>query len=141
MLKTFEPKFVCFLCKWCASAGADFAGTSRMTYSPNGIIIRVLCSGRVDTQHILWAFKMGADGVLVGGCHPGDCHYSVGNYKTARRVALLRVYLKEMGIEPQRLRLEWISATESKKVVEVMNGFTEELRSLGPLTLEREGLP
>jgi len=141
MLKTFEPKFVCFFCKWCASAGADFAGTSRLTYSPNGIIIRVLCSGRVDPLHILWAFKMGADGVLVGGCHPGDCHYSTGNHMAAKRIALLKVYLKEIGIEPQRLRLEWISATESKKVVEVVNSFTEELRFLGPLTLEQEGPP
>ncbi len=132
----FEPKIVCFFCKWCTSAGADLAGTSRMQYQPNGIAIRVMCSSRVDPVHVLWAFKHGADGVLIGGCHPGDCHYQTGNYKTRRRVALLKKLLPAFGIEENRLRLEWISAAEARRFVEVMNNFTEEIRSLGPLKLK-----
>ncbi len=113
----FEPKIVCFFCRWCTYAGADLAGTSRKQYPPNGVVVRVNCSGRVDPQHILWAFREGADGVLIGGCHPNDCHYQDGNYKTMRRVALLKPLLEQMGIEPERLRLEWISAAEGEKLV------------------------
>ncbi|MDZ7339545.1 MAG: hydrogenase iron-sulfur subunit [candidate division KSB1 bacterium] len=132
----FEPKIICFLCKWCTYAGADLAGTSRMKYKPNGVNIRFLCSSRVDPQHVLWAFKSGADGVLLGGCHPGDCHYQEGNYKTLRRVTLMKKMLQQLGIEDGRLRLEWISAAEGRKFAETMDEFTEQIRALGPLKLE-----
>ncbi len=136
--KEFEPEITCFLCKWCASAGADLAGTSRMEYLPNAVPIRVMCSSRVDPEHILWAFKKGADGVLIGGCHPGDCHYENGNYKTHRRVSLLKKVLHDFGINPARLRLEWVSASEGKKFVRVMNEFIGEIKTLGPLTNGKE---
>lgn len=132
----FEPKIICFLCKWCTYAGADLAGTSRMKYAPNGINIRFLCSSRVDPQHVLWAFKSGADGVFLGGCHPGDCHYQEGNYKTLRRVTLMKKMLQQFGIEDGRLRLEWISAAEGRKFAQTMDEFTEQIRALGPLKLE-----
>ena len=132
-MANFEPKIITFACNWCTSAGADLAGTSRMEYLPNSIIIRVMCSSRVDPQHILWAFKKGADGVFVGGCHPGDCHYLDGNTKTLRRVKMLKKLLEDFGIEPERLRLEWVSAAEGKKFVTVMNEFIEQIRKLGPL--------
>jgi F420-non-reducing hydrogenase iron-sulfur subunit len=136
----FEPKIVCFLCKWCTYAGADLAGTSRLEYVPNGVNIRFLCSSRLDPEHILWAFRSGADGVLVGGCHPGDCHYQDGNYKTLRRIELFQRVLGQFGLEPGRLRLEWISAAEGKRFATVMNEFTEQIRALGPLDLgPREG--
>jgi F420-non-reducing hydrogenase iron-sulfur subunit len=131
----FEPRIVCFLCNWCTSAGADLAGTSRIEYSPNGVNLRFMCSGRVDPEHVMWAFRQGADGVLIGGCHPGDCHYRDGNYKTQGRVALLHKLLEEFGIDPSRLRLEWISAAEANRFAEVMNDFTEQLRAGGPLPL------
>lgn len=134
----FEPKIITFACNWCTSAGADLAGTSRMEYLPNSINIRVMCSSRVDPQHILWAFKKGADGVFLGGCHPGDCHYIDGNYKTLRRIKMLQKLIQGFGIEPDRLRLEWVSAAEGKKFVEVINDFTEHVRKLGPLNLTEE---
>jgi len=127
-----EPKIVCFLCKWCTSAGADLAGTSRLQYRPNGVNIRFMCSSRVDPEHVLWAFREGADGVLIGGCHPGDCHYQDGSYKTQARVSLLNRLLDDLGIDRRRLRLEWISAAEGKKFATVMNDFTEELRAMEP---------
>jgi len=129
----FEPRIVCFFCRWCTYAGADLAGTSRKQYPPNGVVVRVNCSGRIDPQHILWAFREGADGVLIGGCHPNDCHYQDGNYKTMRRVALLKPLLEQMGIEPERLRLEWISAAEGEKLVHVMSEFVDVVKKLGPL--------
>ena len=137
----FEPKIICFACNWCTSAGADLAGTSRMEYQPNGVIIRVMCSSRVDPQHVLWAFKKGADGVFIGGCHPGDCHYQDGNYKTLRRIKLLKKLLGDLGINPDRLRLEWVSAAEGKKFVNVMNEFTDYIRKLGSLELSENGGP
>lgn len=130
-----EPKIVCYLCKWCTYAGADLAGTSRMEYPSYGVNIRFLCSSRIDPQHILYAFKNGADGVFVGGCHPGDCHYQEGNYKTYGRVKILRDVLDQMGIEKDRLKLEWISAAEGKKFVEVMKDFTNQIKKLGPVKL------
>ncbi len=130
MVRTTEPKIICFVCKWCTYAGADLAGTSRLEYPANGVIIRTLCSSRVDPQHILYAFKEGADGVLIGGCHPGDCHYQEGNYQTRKRTALLQEVLKEFGIEEGRLRVEWISASEGKKFARVMKEFTEELKKI-----------
>lgn len=138
MKESFEPKIIFFFCKWCTSAGADLAGTSRMEYKPNALNIRLMCSSRVDPQHILWAFSKGADGILVGGCHPGDCHYQDGNYKSLRKVILLKKVLNEFGIDQRRLRLEWISANEGKRFVEVSNEFIEEIRSLGPLNLKEE---
>lgn len=135
MSEKFEPKIICFFCKWCTSAGADLAGTSRMEYKPNILNIKVNCSSRVDPQHILLAFKRGTDGVLVSGCHPGDCHYQNGNYKTFRKISLLKKVIKEFGIDEKRLRLECISASEGKKFVEVTNEFTEQIRSIGPLKL------
>ena len=128
----FEPKIVGFCCNWCSYAGADLAGTSRMQYPPNIRIIRVMCSGRVDPTFILKAFETGADGVLVAGCHPGDCHYIAGNYKVARRILLLKKMLDQLGIEGKRVRLEWISASEGAKFAEVANDFTQTIRKLGP---------
>jgi F420-non-reducing hydrogenase iron-sulfur subunit len=133
----FEPKIVAFFCTWCTYTAADLAGISRLEYAPNVRAIRLMCSGRVDPQFVLAAFRNGADGVLIGGCHPGDCHYSEGNYKTRRRVELLRALLRDLGIEEERLRLEWISASEGEAVQRVCNEMTEELRRLGPLHLRR----
>jgi F420-non-reducing hydrogenase iron-sulfur subunit len=128
----FEPKIVAFLCRWCSYAGADLAGVSRMTYPSNVIPMRVNCSGRVGVGMVLKALEKGADGVLIGGCHPGDCHYVNGNYKTRRRIALLRRALAEAGLDPQRVRLEWISASEGVKFRDIVTQFTEAVRRLGP---------
>ena len=128
----FEPKIVAFLCNWCAYAGADMAGTSRMKYPANVVPIKVMCSGRVDTEFILDAFEKGADGVFIGGCHPGDCHYVSGNYRTRRRVEMMHKLLEDMGINPARLRLEWISATEGKKFATVIEEFVNDVKKLGP---------
>jgi len=134
----FEPQIVAFFCNWCTYLAADLAGTSRMKYAPSARVIRVMCSGRVDPQFVLQAFRSGADGVLIGGCHPGDCHYQDGNYKTMARMFLLKRLLSEFGIDDSRLRLELISAAEGKKFVDVTNEFTGEIRKLGPLKLEVE---
>jgi len=136
----FEPQIMCFLCKWCTSSAADAAGTSRIHHAPNNINMRVMCSSRVDPQHILYAFKEGADGVFLGGCHPGDCHYVEGNYKTLRRITLFKAMLQDLGIDPNRLRLEWISAAEGKKYAVTMDEFTEQIRALGPLHLNEKAL-
>jgi len=136
----FEPQIMCFLCKWCTSSAADAAGTSRLHHAPNNINMRVMCSSRVDPQHILYAFKEGADGVFLGGCHPGDCHYVEGNYKTLRRITLFKTILQDLGIDPKRLRLEWISAAEGKKYAATMDEFTEQIRALGPLHLNEKAL-
>jgi len=134
-MDNFEPKIVAFCCNWCSYAGADLAGTSRIQYSPNIRVIRVMCSGRVNPLFVIKALSIGADGVLVLGCHPGDCHYIEGNYKTMRRVPLLKKMLKQLGIEEERVRLEWVSASEGAKFAEVTNGFTESVRELGPNSL------
>ncbi|MGD0457375.1 MAG: hydrogenase iron-sulfur subunit [Terriglobia bacterium] len=139
--KNFEPRIVGFLCNWCSYTGADLAGTSRMKSAPNLRIIRLMCSGRVDPSFIFRAFQLGADGILVAGCHPGDCHYQEGNFKALRRVLLLKRILREFGIDERRLRLEWISAAEGEKFAKVSTEFTEELRALGPLRLETSVLP
>lgn len=130
--KEFEPNILGFLCNWCSYAGADLAGTSRMKYPPNIKSIRVMCSGRVDPAFVLEALKKGMDGVLIAGCHPGDCHYQSGNYKTNRRIKLLKKLLKEMGIEPQRLRFDYISASEGQKFAQVVTDFVDEIKKLGP---------
>jgi len=132
MPETFEPKIVAFFCNWCTYLAADLAGTSRIKYAPNARVVRVMCSGRVDPQFVLDAFAKGADGVLIGGCHPGDCHYQEGNYKALRRFHLLQRLVKQMGIEEERLRLEWISAAEGERVKTVIDDMVERLRALGP---------
>lgn len=129
----YEPKIVGFLCRWCSYTGADLAGTSRIQYPPNMAAIRVMCSGRVDPTFVVKALNDGADGVLIAGCHPGDCHYSEGNYKTMRRYPMLLNLLDQFGIERERVRLEWVSASEGEKFAEVVREFTEQLKLLGPL--------
>ena len=135
MTEKFEPRIVAFFCNWCTYTAADLAGVSRLKYAPNVSVIRVMCSGRVDPQFVLDAFARGADGVLLGGCHPGDCHYAEGNYKTLRRMRMLERLLKGMGIYDGRFRLEWISGAEGEKVRTVINEMTEKVRALGPLDL------
>ena len=132
MPEDFEPRIVAFFCNWCTYLAADLAGTSRIKYAPNAEVVRVMCSGRIDAQFILKAFAKGADGVLIGGCHPGDCHYQEGNYKCLRRFRLLQRLLKQMGIEQERLRLEWISAAEGDRVRVVINDMVATLKRLGP---------
>lgn len=129
---SFEPKIVAFLCNWCSYRGADLAGTSRMKSAANVRPIRVMCSGRVEPVLILKAFKVGADGVLVLGCHPGDCHYAEGNYKAARRMPLLKKMLKQFGIEDERVRLDWVSASEGVRFVSIVDDITAKVRELGP---------
>ena len=129
----FEPRIVGFLCNWCSYVGADLAGTSRFQYPTNVDIIRVMCSGRVDPTFVLKAFQLGADGVLVCGCHPGDCHYSEGNYKAARRIPLLRKLLEQFGIEPERLRMDWVSASEGDRFAAIVKEMTGQVKELGPL--------
>jgi len=133
---SWEPRIVGFLCNWCSYRGADLAGTARMKYAPNVRIIRVMCSARVEPAFILKAFQAGADGVLVLGCHPGDCHYQEGNYKTLRRIPLLKKLLSQMGIEPERVRLDWVSASEGERFARIVNEVTESVRALGPLKLK-----
>ena len=128
----YEPTIVAFLCNWCSYTGADLAGTSRMKYAPNIRVIRVMCSGRVEPAFVLKSFREGADGVMILGCHPGDCHYQSGNYKALRRYHLLHKYLEQMGIEKDRLCLEWVSASEGNRFVEVVNGMVERVTRLGP---------
>jgi len=129
----WEPRIVAFFCNWCTYTAADLAGVSRLRHAPNARIIRVMCSGRLDPQFILDAFARGADGVLIGGCHPGDCHYMEGNYKTLRRARLLERMLDDMGIHRDRFRLEWISASEGEKVKSTINDMVARVRALGPL--------
>lgn len=132
---SFEPRIVGFLCNWCSYTGADLAGTTRLHYPPNVTSIRVMCSGRVDPAFILDAFRRGADGVLICGCHPGDCHYIEGNYKCMRRMPLTQLLLQQFGIDRNRMRLEWVSASEGGRFQEVITEFTEQIRALGPLEL------
>ena len=134
----FEPKIVGFLCRWCAYTGADLAGLSRINYPPNVTPVRVNCSGRVDPTLVLKALASGADGVLIAGCHPGDCHYTNGNVKTIRRFKLLQKLLDEFGIERERVRLEWVSASEGGRYAQIVESMTEEIRSLGPLNWKHE---
>ena len=136
MTKEFEPNIIGFLCNWCSYAGADLAGTSRMKYPPNIKSIRVMCSGRVDPVFVLEALRKGADGVLVAGCHPGDCHYQSGNYKANRRMKLLKKLLEEMAVDPGRLRFEYISASEGAKFASVVTEFVDQLKKMGPNPLK-----
>jgi F420-non-reducing hydrogenase iron-sulfur subunit len=131
-MSDYVPRIVAFFCNWCTYTAADLAGTARMRYAPNIRIIRLMCSGRVDPQFVFEALRRGADGVLIGGCHPGDCHYQEGNYKTLRRFMMLKDLLAELGVEDDRVRLEWIAASEGDKVQRVCNEMTAALRHLGP---------
>ncbi len=128
----FEPKIVGFLCNWCSYAGADLAGTSRIQYPPNMRIIRVMCSGAVDPMYILRALMDGADGVFIGGCHPGDCHYIDGNYKARRRIVLLWNILETLGLERERVWIKWISASEGQQFADTVKEMTMAIRKLGP---------
>ncbi|NIM45773.1 MAG: hydrogenase iron-sulfur subunit [Nitrososphaeria archaeon] len=128
MSEEFDPKIIGFCCQWCSYAGADLAGVSRFSYPTNVQIIRMMCSGRVDPIHILEAFKSGADGVLVTGCHPGDCHYVDGNSAARKRVTFMKEILERIDIDPERLRLEWISASEGGKFAETIKEFVEAIR-------------
>lgn len=134
---SYEPKIVAFLCNWCSYGAADMAGTSRLQYPPNVRIIRFMCSGRIDPNFVLEAFLRGADGVMMTGCHIGDCHYIDGNYKTVHRYEFLNHYLDIMGIGSQRLQLEWCSAAEGNKFAEKVTEFTERIRELGPSPFKR----
>ena len=129
--KEFQPKIIAFCCNWCSYAGADLAGSGRLSYSADVKIIRVPCSCRINPMFILRAFQKGADGVILAGCHPGDCHYSTGNYFTRRRMTLLFSMLDYMGIEKERTRVEWISAAEGAKFSATMNEFAREIKKLG----------
>jgi len=138
-MKDFEPNIIGFLCNWCSYAGADLAGTSRIQYPPNLKAIRVMCSGRINPIFVINALQQGADGVLIGGCHPGDCHYERGNYLARRRYAVLKELLEYVGIDPRRVRMTWVSASEGKKFADVVKEVTEDIRALGPIQqLKRE---
>jgi len=134
----WEPKLLGFLCKWCSYAGADLAGTSRTKYPANIRIIKVPCSGRVDPLFILKGLRLGFDGVLVSGCHPGDCHYQTGNYRARRRIAITKRFIEYMGVEPQRIQASWVSASEGSKFGEVVTEVTKELTEIGPSRLFTE---
>lgn len=134
----YEPKIIAFLCNWCTYVGADLAGTSRLKYPPNVRVIRVMCSGSVDQVYVLKALLNGADGVFIGGCHPGDCHYLEGNYKARRRVVAMKDILKSTGFEEDRVMLRWISASEGARFAETMREFTDKLKEMGPSPLRKE---
>ena len=128
----YEPKIIAFLCNWCTYTGADLAGTSRLQYPANVRIIRLMCTGAVDTIYILKALIEGADGVLIGGCHPGDCHYQTGNYKARRRVVILKKILNQFGYDEERIWLRWISASEGKLFADTITEIVKELKEKGP---------
>ena len=133
----FNPEIICFACTWCTYAGADLAGTSKFQYPPDLRIVRVMCTGRINPEFILEAFKNGADGVFIGGCRPpSDCHYVNGNLKARNRVLMLKALLEQLGMEPQRLRLEWISASEGEEFSKKVTEFVEQIESLGPNPLK-----
>jgi len=140
MTEEFEPKIVAFLCKWCSSAGSDLAGVSRMEYPPNVTPIQVMCSGSVSPLYIYSAFNRGADGVLVSGCHPGDCHYIKGNYYARRKLALVKKLLEHLGLEAERFQMSWVSAAEGQKYTLIIKDFVNTLKPLGPQTKMRRNL-
>jgi F420-non-reducing hydrogenase iron-sulfur subunit len=134
----FEPRIIGFLCNWCAYAGADLAGVSRIQYPPNIRIVRVMCSGRIDPIFILEALRDGVDGVLIAGCHlPSDCHYLSGNFKALRRITLLKEVLEDFGIEPERVKLEWVSASEGDRFAAIVRDMVEEIKKLGPNPIKK----
>jgi coenzyme F420-reducing hydrogenase delta subunit len=128
----FEPKIVAFVCNWCTYIGADLAGTSRITMAPNVRVVRLPCLGRIDTLFVLKAFERGADGVILAGCHPADCHYGSGNYHARRRFTVFRELMEFVGVDPQRIAFSWVSASEGKKWADIVNRATEQVRRLGP---------
>ena len=132
MMSEFEPTVIAFCCNWCAYAGADMAGTSQIDYPPNVLIVRAMCSGMIHPNFVTEALLAGADGVLICGCHPGDCHYLEGNLKTEKRAEAIELLLEDFGLEPERFRLEWVSASEGKKFARIATEMTETLRELGP---------
>ncbi len=132
-MSEFEPTIVAFFCNWCTYTAADLAGTSRLSYPPNIKIIRMMCTGMVDPKYVIKALLEGADGVLVSGCHPGDCHYINGNYKARRRIKLLKVILKQFGFEEERVRLTWIGASDGHKLSETINNVVTQVKALGPI--------
>jgi len=134
----WEPRLLGFLCKWCSYAGADLAGTSRRKYPANIRVIKLPCSGRIDPLFILKALRLGFDGVLVSGCHPGDCHYQTGNYRARRRMAITKKFLEYLGVEPERVQASWVSASEGDKFTEVVTEVTRELKGIGPNRLFEE---
>ena len=136
--KEFQPLIVAFCCNWCSYAGADLSGTNRLDYPTNVKIIRVPCSCRVNPMFILRAFQRGADGVILCGCHPGDCHYIGGNYRARRRIALLRMVLEQYGFDPKRMKLEWVSASEGEKFQKTIVEFVDTIKALGPTPLKKE---
>lgn len=131
-MSEFEPNIVAFLCNWCSYAGADLAGTSRIEYPPNVKAIRVMCSGRINPMFIVNALQEGADGVLIGGCHPGDCHYSQGNYYARRKFQIMRKILEYLGIDPARVRMSWVSASEGQKFADVIGEVIGDVKKIGP---------
>lgn len=139
-MSAFEPRIIGFLCNWCSYAGADKAGSAQKECPPNVSVVRVMCSGRVDPEFVMQAFKRGADGVLILACHPGDCHYKEGNYRAAERHAMLTRLLAGMGIEPSRVRMDYVSASEGDRFVRVITEMVEDLRELGPLGIADKGV-
>jgi F420-non-reducing hydrogenase iron-sulfur subunit len=139
MNEDFEPRIIGFFCNWCTYAGADLAGTSRIQYPPNIRVIRLMCSGALDPVYVIKTLLEGADGILIGGCHPGDCHYQSGNYKARRRVAILQSILKQMGFEPERVWLRWISASEGRYFADTVTEMVAKLKELGPNPLKGVG--
>ena len=135
----FEPRIIGFFCNWCTYAGADLAGTSRIQYPPNIRVIRLMCSGALDPVYVIKALLEGADGVLIGGCHPGDCHYQSGNYKARRRVAILQSILQQMGFQPERVWLRWISASEGRYFADTVTEMVAKIKELGPNPLKGVG--
>lgn len=138
--KEWEPKIIGFLCNWCSYAGADLCGVSRYQYPTNVRAVRVMCSTRISPHLVLDLFEAGADGVLIGGCHIGDCHYITGNFYTEKRVRLMKKLIEDAGLEPQRLRLEWVSASEGEKFSKVVTEFTEQVKKLGPSKVKKDAM-
>lgn len=137
VMSEFEPNIIAFVCNWCTYAAADLAGTSRTQYPPNVKIIRLMCSGSVDPLFVMKPLLEGVDGVLIGGCHPGDCHYISGNFKARRRIMILKTILENMGFEPGRVWLRWISASEGKRFAGIITDMVAELKKLGPNPLKK----
>ncbi len=133
-MKEWQPRILAILCNWCSYAGADLAGVSRIQYPPNIRVVRVPCSGRVDPLFVMKSLSAGFDGVLISGCHPGDCHYISGNYVARRKFAVLNTILEFVGVEPDRVQFSWISAGEGERFAEVVRKITEDVRELGPST-------
>ena len=139
-MSEFEPNIVAFLCNWCSYAGADLTGTTRTHYPPTVKVIRVMCTGRVNPLFVAQVLRTGADGVLISGCHPGECHYMKGNFLARRRFLIMRNLLEFVGIDPQRIRMSWVSASEGKKFADVITEVTEDIKKLGPLQSFKENV-